>query len=78
MTQQVSTPDIIRYIYKETSPEENEIIEKAIFDGKDSTAEAFFEIIDTLNALDKLKRQPSQRCIDNILAYAKSYCPRNV
>jgi hypothetical protein len=66
--------DVIRYVYEETSEEENLSIEDALM----SDPELMTQFLDTLelrSLMDKIERQPRQSTIDNILHYSQSYPP---
>jgi hypothetical protein len=66
--------DVIRYVYEETSEEENLFIEDAMM----SDAELMTQFLDTLelrSLMDKIERQPRTSTIDNILSYSQSYPP---
>ena len=64
--------DLIRYIYQETTKEENTEIENAlIFD--DGLLDELNELQLTVDGISKIERSPSQKSIDNILSYSKSY-----
>jgi beta-xylosidase len=66
--------DVIRYVYEETSEEENLSIEDALM----SDTELMTQFLDTLelrSLMDKIERQPRQSTIDTILHYSQSYPP---
>lgn len=66
--------DVIRYVYEETSEEENLSIEDALM----SDPELMTQFLDTLelrSLMDKIERQPRKSTIDNILSYSQSYPP---
>lgn len=64
--------DLIRHIYKETTQEESSEIEMAmLFD--EHLAEQYSEILSVVNDLDGALKSPSQRAIDSIVSYSKSY-----
>ncbi len=66
--------DVIRYVYEETSTEENLFIEDAMM----SDPELMTQFLDTLelrSLMDKIERQPRQSTLDNILSYSRSYPP---
>jgi hypothetical protein len=66
--------DVIRYVYEETSTEENLFIEDAMM----SDPELMTQFLDTLelrSLMDKIERQPRSSTIDNILSYSRSYPP---
>ena len=64
--------ELIRYIYQETTKEENTEIETAlIFD--DSLSNDLIELKQTVLALDDVEKSPSKFCIEKILDYSKTY-----
>jgi len=64
--------DLVRYMYKETTAEENAEIELAmLFDEK--LSEEFTELQSVVESLDYAQKSPSDRMIDAILSYSKSY-----
>lgn len=66
--------DVIRYVYEETSTEENLFIEDAMM----SDSELMTQFLDTLelrSLMDKIERQPRQSTLDSILGYSRSYPP---
>ena len=64
--------DLVRYMYKETTAEENAEIELAmLFDEK--LADEFTELQSVVESLDLALKSPSDRKIDAILSYSKSY-----
>ncbi|MHA7099250.1 hypothetical protein [Roseivirga pacifica] len=64
--------DLVRYIYKETTTEENSEIEQAmLFD--DALAKDYAELSSVVLALDGAQVAPAQNSVDAILSYSKSY-----
>ena len=64
--------ELVRYIYKETTNEENIEIEKALlFD--EQLADEYAELSDVVRSIDQSQKEPSDRVIDKILSYSKSY-----
>lgn len=64
--------DLVRYIYKETTAEENAEIELAmLFDEK--LTDEFAELESVVESLDLAQKSPSDRLVDTILSYSKSY-----
>ena len=63
--------DLIRFIYKETSPGETKEIRKALlFDNE--LQEKFNELKDCIRKLDSIEEVPSQKIVHNILEYSKT------
>ena len=64
--------ELIRYIYQETTKEENTDLETAlIFD--DGLSNDLSELKQTVLALDGVEKSPSEFCIEKILDYSKTY-----
>lgn len=64
--------DLVRYIYKETTPEESSEIEIAIlFD--EQLAVAYADLFSVVNGLEDALKAPSEKTVDAILSYSKSY-----
>ncbi len=64
--------DVVRYIYEETSEEENaEIISAMLFD--DELAETYSSFREIISSLDLATKAPSNQTIDAITSYSKSY-----
>lgn len=64
--------DVIRYLYNETTPQENDrIIEALLFDTE--LLEFYLEAIEIKQGLDYSMLTPPQGVIDNIMAYSKKY-----
>jgi hypothetical protein len=63
--------DIIRFIYNETSPQENEIIREELINNFE-LRKTYQELLLTLNRLNEVKIQPSQTSINIILEYSQS------
>lgn len=64
--------DIIRYLYNETTPQENDrIVEALLFDSK--LLEFYLESVEVKRGLDQIVLSPPKRVVDNIMAYSKKY-----
>ena len=64
--------DLVRYIYKETTPEESSEIEIAmLFD--EQLADAYTDLFSVVNNLEASMRVPSTKTVDAIISYSKSY-----
>jgi len=64
--------DIIRYVYQETSEEERALIEQTLLTEAD-LQQFHEELLDTKSDLDRLRVFPSERTIQNILAYSRNF-----
>lgn len=64
--------DLVRYIYQETTKEENIEIEQAmLFD--EALAEEHAELSSVVTSLNEIQKEPSQSLVDSILNYSQSY-----
>ena len=64
--------DLVRYIYQETTAEENAEIELTmLFD--EELADEFAELESVVKSVDRAEKEPSNRVVDAILSYSKSY-----
>jgi len=71
MTKTFTQDDVIRYIYNETSEEENAEIQKALICDA-HLQEMYKEIGNVKNCLDHSLKQPYDSVIENIMNYSKS------
>ncbi|GAB3927083.1 hypothetical protein [Larkinella terrae] len=72
MIQIFTNDDVIRYVYEETSAEENLLIEDALM----AEPELMSFYLDTLEVkclMNKIERTPSDRTIQNILNFSRNY-----
>lgn len=77
MTKTFTQNDVLRFFYNEvTEKEKNEIETTLLWD--DSLAEFYAELIEMEASLDKIKKEPSNKCIENILNYSKTYSVQSV
>lgn len=63
--------DIIRYIYEETSPEENKQIELSLLVDQE-IIDQYGEMLSAVKILSNFNTSPSDRCVESILAYSKN------
>ena len=69
---QIFTPDdLLRYLYKDTSAEETQEIEKALKNDHRLQKE-FEQLSSDAGLLDEIVQNPSERCIDHIMEYARA------
>ncbi len=61
---------MVKYLYKEMSETEKEAFVPTVFQKEDLLNE-FNEMLNMKEQLDKLTLEPSQKCIDSILEFAK-------
>ncbi|MFD1144768.1 hypothetical protein ACFQ4C_26805 [Larkinella insperata] len=74
MIQIFTNDDVIRYVYEETSAEENLLIEDALM----AEPELMSFYLDTLEVkclMNKIERTPSDATIQNILNFSRNYSP---
>ncbi len=71
MTKTFTQDELIRYIYRETSDQENNEIENALI-CDDVILEMYKKLKNTIKQLDKIEKSPSGQIIDKILDYSKS------
>jgi hypothetical protein len=70
---QLFTPDdVIRYVYEETTDDENSLIEDALI-GDQELLEFYLDALEMKSLMNKIERTPSNRVVSNILAYSQSY-----
>ena len=72
MIQIFTNDDVIRYVYEETSTEENLLIEDALM----AEPELMSFYLDTLEIkclMNKIERKPAERTVQNILSYSRNY-----
>ena len=70
----ISTPnDVIRYAYGEiTSPSEKLQIENSIASDYE-LSDLYFETMNLIKSLNRIKRKPSEQSINKILEFSKNY-----
>ncbi|QDK82972.1 hypothetical protein EXU85_31940 [Spirosoma sp. KCTC 42546] len=64
--------DVIRYVYEETSPEENLLIEDALMSEPDLMT-FFLEALELRALMNKIERQPRKTTVQTILNYSKHH-----
>ena len=64
--------DLVRYMCKETTAEENTEIELAMI-FHEELADEYAELESVVESLDRAEKAPSDCVIDAILSYSKSY-----
>lgn len=71
MIQTFTQHDVIRYVYQETTEEENILIQDGLVHDAEML-EFYLDMLDVQAGLDRSYRQPSERSIDKVLAYSRS------
>lgn len=64
--------DVIRYVYEETSPEENLLIEDAMM-SEPELMTFFLEALELRALMNKIERQPRTSTVQAILQYSKDH-----
>lgn len=72
MTKTFTQIDAIRYVYGEFSETEEKAFENALLKD-DFLSDEVQELMEVQRKLDRSAMAPSQKVIDNILSYAKSF-----
>ena len=72
MIKTFTNDDVIRYVYEETSEEENLLIEETMMAEPDLMT-FFLDTLDICSQLNRLERKPRERTIQNILTYSQHY-----
>ncbi|WP_234736910.1 hypothetical protein [Tellurirhabdus bombi] len=72
MIKTFTNDDVIRYVYEETTVEENFLIEDALMAEPDLMA-FYLDTLEIKLLMNKIERQPSDRSIQNILNYSSTY-----
>jgi hypothetical protein len=72
MIQTFTQDDVIRYVYDETTQEENNHIEDAMMGDADLLM-FYLDMVDVKQALNKVNLQPRQTSVDNILTFSKQF-----
>ena len=72
MTKTITRDDVLLYIYKETSNEENIAIEKQLLENV-SLMEFYDQYKETITRINNLKLEPSINSQQNIIEYSGSF-----
>lgn len=72
MTKTFTQDDVIRYVYEETSEEENLLIEEAMM--AEPTLMGFFmDALELRSLMNRIERQPRPSTVEHILAYSTNH-----
>lgn len=72
MTKTFTQDDVVRYIYAETTPEENVLLEGAmVFD--DELLGFYLDCLEICQQMDKIVKVPSDKAVSSILLHSASY-----
>jgi len=70
---QLFTPDdVIRYVYEETTEDDDVLIEDALI-GDQELLEFYLDALEMKSLMNKIERTPSNSVVSNILAYSQNY-----
>ncbi len=64
--------DVVRYVYEETSSEENLLIEDALMNEPDLMA-FFLDALELRSLLNKIDRSPRETTVSSILSYSLNH-----
>ena len=64
--------DVIRYVYEETSPEENLLIEDALM-SEPELMTFFLDALELRAMMNKIERQPKPSTVQTILMYSQNH-----
>lgn len=67
--------DVVRYLYNETSIQENSLVEEALLFDKD-LLDFYLDCADLKTGMDKIQLSPSDSAIERILNYSRDYKPK--
>lgn len=67
--------DVVRYLYNETSNQENTLVEEALLFDKD-LLDFYLDCADLKTGMDKIQLSPSDSAIERILSYSRNYKPK--
>jgi len=76
MTKTFTQDDVIRYVYEETSEEENLLIEEALM-AEPELMGFFLDTLELRALMDKIERAPRPSALDAILSYSSSFHPNS-
>jgi hypothetical protein len=72
MTRTFTYDDVVRYLYAETSPQENDAIVEALTSDAEMLA-FYLDGLELQTLMDRIVRAPASRTTDNILRYSRQY-----
>jgi len=72
MPEKLYPDNLVRYVYDETSVEENILLESIIFENE-QLEESFFELLHLKRELDSIICSPSEKSVSKILEFSKSF-----
>ncbi|MBC7570508.1 MAG: hypothetical protein H7319_12335 [Spirosoma sp.] len=72
MTKTFTSDDVVRYVYEETSPEENLLIEESLMAEPDMMT-FFLSALELRSLMNKIERQPRESLVQSILSYSQNH-----
>jgi len=72
MTKTFTSDDVVRYVYEETSPEENLLIEESLMTEPDMMT-FFLSALELRSLMNKIERQPRESTVQSILSYSQNH-----
>ncbi len=67
--------DVVRYLYNETSNQENSLVEEALLYDRE-LLDFYLDCADLKSGFDKIRLSPPDRAIERILSYSRNYQPK--
>jgi hypothetical protein len=74
MTKTFTQDDVVRYVYEETSDEENQLIEEALM-AEPALMSFFMSALELRSLMNRIERQPRLSTVESILSYSRNYSP---
>jgi hypothetical protein len=75
MTKTFTYDDVVRYLYAETTENENEqIVEALALD--DNLMNFYLDSLEIQNQMNKITRTPSEKVISEVIRYSRQISPR--
>ncbi len=67
--------DVVRYLYNETSNQENSLVEEALLYDRE-LLDFYLDCADLKSGLNKIQLSPPDRVFERILSYSRNYQPK--
>ena len=75
MTKTFTYDDVVRYLYAETTENENEqIVEALALD--DNLMNFYLDSLEIQNQMNKITRTPSEKVISEVFSYSRQFSPK--
>ncbi|NIJ51102.1 hypothetical protein [Dyadobacter arcticus] len=72
MTKTFTYDDVVRYLYAETTANENELIVEALA-LDDNLMNFYLDSLEIQNQMNKIRRNPSERTITEVFKYSRQF-----